>query len=108
MTVVLLSAGYPSADANSTLTLIEELAGILWRKRRLRLAEAATVRRGLEGTFASYHRTVDVALAHLDAEDQSECVSVAVRATATDTDEDMADVAADETMTHLVFHGSTV
>jgi hypothetical protein len=36
--------------------LVEELAGILWRKRRVRLAEAATVRRGLEGTFASYHR----------------------------------------------------
>jgi hypothetical protein len=79
--------------------LVEELVGILWRKRRLRLAEAATVRRGLEDTFASYHRTVDVALAHLDAEDQSECVSAAVRATAADTDEDMADVAADETVT---------
>jgi hypothetical protein len=79
--------------------LVEELAGILWRKRRLRLAEAATVRRGLEGTFASYHRTVDVALALLDAADQPECVSTAVRATAADTDEDMADMAADETMT---------
>jgi hypothetical protein len=28
--------------------LVEELAGILWRKRRLRLAEAAAHRRGLE------------------------------------------------------------
>jgi hypothetical protein len=28
--------------------LVEEFAGILGRKRRLRLAEAATVRRGLE------------------------------------------------------------
>src|ERR687883_557046 len=28
--------------------LVEELAGILWRKRRLRLAEAASFRRGLE------------------------------------------------------------
>ena len=27
--------------------LVEELAGILWRKRRLRLAEAAAHRRGL-------------------------------------------------------------
>jgi hypothetical protein len=42
---------------------------------------------------------VDVALAHLDTADQSECVSAAVRATAADTDEDMADMAADETMT---------
>ena len=32
--------------------LVEEIAGILWRKRRLRLAEAAAHRRGLEGTLA--------------------------------------------------------
>ena len=31
--------------------LVEELAGILWRKRRLRLAEAAAHRRGLEDTL---------------------------------------------------------
>jgi hypothetical protein len=31
--------------------LVEELAGILWRKRRLRLAEAAAHRRGLDGTL---------------------------------------------------------
>src|SRR5918912_2742499 len=30
--------------------LVEELAGILWRKRRLRLAEAASFRTGLAGT----------------------------------------------------------
>ena len=27
--------------------LVEEIAGIMWRKRRLRLAEAAAIRRGL-------------------------------------------------------------
>jgi hypothetical protein len=37
--------------------LVEELAGILWRKRRLRLAEAAAHRRGLDGTLASYRET---------------------------------------------------
>jgi len=36
--------------------LVEEIAGILWRKRRLRLAEAAAHRRGLEGTMAPYRR----------------------------------------------------
>jgi hypothetical protein len=40
-----------------------------------------------------------MALAHLDDADEPECVSDAVRATAADTDEDMADMAADETMT---------
>src|SRR5205807_5973473 len=46
--------------------LVEELAGILWRKRRLRLAEAAAHRRGLDATFASYRETVKVTLVHLD------------------------------------------
>jgi hypothetical protein len=46
--------------------LVEELAGILWRKRRLRLAEAAAYRRGLDGTLDSYRETVKVALVHLD------------------------------------------
>jgi hypothetical protein len=42
---------------------------------------------------------VNVALAHLDTADQSESVFAAVRATAADTDEDRADMAADETLT---------
>jgi hypothetical protein len=42
--------------------LVEEIAGILWRKRRLRLAEAAAHRRGLQGTLASYRETVKAAL----------------------------------------------
>jgi hypothetical protein len=64
--------------------LVEEIAGILWRKRRLRLAEAAAHRRGLEGTLASYRETVKVALVHLDTTGQSERVVDAIRATAAD------------------------
>ena len=79
--------------------LVEEIAGILWRKRRLRLAEAAAHRRGLEGTLASYRETVKVALVHLDTSGQSERVVDAIRATVADTQEDMTDMAADETMT---------
>ena len=79
--------------------LVEEIAGIMWRKRRLRLAEAATHRRGLDGTLASYRETVKVALVHLDMSGQSERVVDAIRATAADTQEDMADMAADEAMT---------
>jgi hypothetical protein len=33
--------------------LVEELAGVLWRKRRLRFAEAAAHRRELENSFPS-------------------------------------------------------
>src|SRR5271165_2873934 len=65
--------------------LVEEIAGIMWRKRRLRLAEAAAHRRGLEGTLAPCHETVKVALVHLDTTGQSERVVDAVRATAADT-----------------------
>src|SRR6516164_9255973 len=79
--------------------LVEELAGVLWRKRRLRLAEAAAHRRGLEGTFSSYRDTVKVALVHLDATDQSERVVDAIRATASDTEKDACDMQDDEAMT---------
>ena len=79
--------------------LVEELAGILWRKRRLRLAEAAAHRRGLEDTLSPHRHTVKAALVHLDATDQTERVIDAIRATATDTEEDIAEMAADEAMT---------
>ena len=79
--------------------LVEELAGILWRKRRLRLAEAAAHRRGLDGTLSSYSQTAKVALVHLDAADQSERVVDAIRATTSDTEEDIRDMQADEAMT---------
>jgi hypothetical protein len=79
--------------------LVEEVAGILWRKRRLRLAEAAAHRRGLDGTFASSRETVKVALAHLDATGESERVIDAIRATAADTKEDIREMEEDEAMT---------
>ncbi len=48
--------------------LVEELAGIVWRKRRLRLAEAATFRRGLKhaiggSSFDTHNPSVAAALA---------------------------------------------
>jgi hypothetical protein len=89
--------------------LVEELAGIVWRKRRLRLAEAAAHRRGLEGTFSSYRDTVKMALAHLDATNPSERVIDAIRATACDTDKDIHNMQDDEAMTRRAFEllGST-
>jgi hypothetical protein len=79
--------------------LVEELAGILWRKRRLRLAEAAAHRRGLDHTFASYRETVKVALVHLDAPGQSERAVDAIRATDSDTREDIRELEEDKAMT---------
>ena len=80
--------------------LVEELAGIIWRKRRLRLAEAAAHRRGLEDTLAPFRETVKAALVHLDATDQSERVVDAIRATADKTAEDIREMEEDEAMTH--------
>lgn len=42
--------------------LVEELAGIIWRKRRLRLAEASSYRRGLKRTTEPHGTTVGAAL----------------------------------------------
>jgi hypothetical protein len=79
--------------------LVEELAGILWRKRRLRLAEAATYRRGLKERLSPYHETATAALVHLGATGQFERVVDAIRATADETAEDIAEMEEDEAMT---------
>ena len=79
--------------------LVEELAGILWRKRRLRLAEAATHRRGLKEALKPYRKTVNAALVHLDVQEESERVIDAIQATAANTEAEIADVQEDETMT---------
>ena len=80
--------------------LVEELAGILWRKRRLRLAEAAAHRRGLAATLAHRPNRVEAAaLVHLHVIGQCEGVADAIRATQADTDEDMAELDEDEAMT---------
>ena len=79
--------------------LVEEVAGIIWRKRRLRLAEAAAHRRGLEDTLKPYRETVKAALVHLDAAEPSERVVDAIRATATDTADNIRDMQDDEAAT---------
>ena len=79
--------------------LVEELAGILWRKRRLRLAEVAVHRRGLKDSLSPYRETVKAALVHLDASDQLERVVDAIRATTEETVEEIREMKDDEAMT---------
>jgi hypothetical protein len=98
-TIVAALVGEHAPQGPTEEHLVEELAGIMWRKRRLRLAEAAAHRWGLDGTLAPDCETVKIALVHLDAPGQSERVIDAIRATAADTEEDMAEMAADEAMT---------
>lgn len=81
--------------------LVEELAGVLWRKRRLRLAEAAAQRRGLEGTLTPWREVVKAALVHLDARSSVERVVDAIRATPDDTAEEMGILDEDEAMTEM-------
>src|SRR5207253_6482125 len=76
--------------------LVEELAGILWRKRRLRLAEAATFRRGLQDAMSSIRNTASAAVSHLNVSALQRNMPSAVQATAEDTAGDFADLAADE------------
>jgi hypothetical protein len=80
--------------------MVEELAGILWRKRRLRLAEAAAHRHGLEDALSQSHRTAKRAVVLIDATDGSEDVAEAIRATAADTEDAVRDMQEDEAMTH--------
>jgi hypothetical protein len=79
--------------------LVEELAGILWRKRRLRLAEAAALRSGLEDAISPFRETAKAALAHIGAPGKQDQVADAIRLTAADTEEELADIAMGETLT---------
>jgi len=45
---------------------VEEIAGVIWRKRRLRFAEAASYRRGLENTAHPLSGTIDRALIQVE------------------------------------------
>jgi len=79
--------------------LVEELAGILWRKRRLRMAEGAAHRRGLDNALDNYSNTARAALTHITGSARSEEAGDAVRTSASDDADDLADLDADEAMT---------
>jgi hypothetical protein len=93
----LVSEHQPSGPTEEHL--VEELAGILWRKRRLRLAEAASFRRGLEDATSFIRNTATAAVSHLSVTAHQRDVGSAVRATAEDTAGDFADLAAERAQT---------
>jgi hypothetical protein len=78
--------------------LVEELAGIVWRKRRLRLAELAAHRRGLGDALSG--KTAAAALVLVDVEGESRWVVDAIRATAADTEQAIRAMQEHEAMTH--------
>jgi hypothetical protein len=78
--------------------LVEELAGVIWRKRRLRLGENAAHHRALMRATDPYQQTAKAALIDVgDVEDDA--VEDAIRATEQQTPEDLADLEDDQAMT---------
>jgi hypothetical protein len=83
--------------------LVEELAGIIWRKRRLRMAEAAVFREKLRHDANSYGTPEHLAGAALlpltGSPDHKADIGQALAATPTDTTRDLREVKRDQTMT---------
>ncbi len=84
--------------------LVEELAGIFWRKRRLRLAEASAAREGLHRATQSYSDTGEVALVCVSGSGGD--VGDALRATSEQTAQELrenrdAQTAAEKALTLL-------
>jgi hypothetical protein len=79
--------------------LVVELAGVLWRKRRLRLAEIATYQRGLQVASDS-SRTAQSALVVSTATKPVKVdVAAAIKAGAVNTQRELADLDADRQLT---------
>ena len=72
--------------------LVEEIAGVIWRKRRLRLAEAASHRRGIQRTTAPYSHTLDTALNQVERTLPLGPIIDAVSATPSVTAKDLAEL----------------
>jgi hypothetical protein len=83
--------------------LIEELAGIIWRKRRLRMAEAAAYREKLRHKATDYDGPDQIAGAALlpltGASEGRASISRAIAATPAETGRDLRDVNRDQGMT---------
>jgi hypothetical protein len=79
--------------------LVEEAAGVMWRKRRLRLGEAAAHHRALKCATGPFGDTAKAALVHVVEDVGSDCVGDAIRASEDQTAEDTADLEGDQAMT---------
>jgi hypothetical protein len=79
--------------------LVEEVAGVIWRKRRLRLGEAAAHHRALRRTIDPYSETAAAALVHTAKSEDKWSTGDAIRTTAEQTTAELADLEADQAMT---------
>jgi len=81
--------------------LVEEIAGVIWRKRRLRLAEAASHRRGIEKATAPFSGTLSTALNQVDRALPLGPIIEAVSATPSVTAKDLAELKRRNASLHL-------
>jgi hypothetical protein len=79
--------------------LVEELAGVIWRKRRLWLGENAAHHRALMRASDPYQKTAKAALINVAADVEADSIDDAIRATEEQTAEDRADLESDQAMT---------
>jgi hypothetical protein len=79
--------------------LVEELAGVIWRKRRLRLGESAAHHRALKRSTDPYQQTAKAALIHHGGDVEKEAVTDAITATDEQTAADRANLEADQALT---------
>ena len=83
--------------------LVEELAGIIWRKRRVRMAEAAVYREKLRRSASDYigpNHVAGAALLPLTGDSESNAsIPRAIAASAADTARDLGDAKRDQGMT---------
>jgi hypothetical protein len=78
---------------------VEELTGVIWRKRRLRLGESAAHHRALRRATDIHQDTAKAALVHIAADVPVASVSDAIHSSEAQTAEDRADLESDQTMT---------
>jgi hypothetical protein len=88
--------------------LVEEIAGIIWRKRRLRMAEAAVYREKIRQKASDYLDPNHVASAALlpltGASESKASIPQAVAATAAETARELRDTKRDQGMTQRALH----
>jgi hypothetical protein len=79
--------------------LVEEVAGVIWRKRRLRLGEAAAHHRALHRAVSPYQETAKAALVHIADGDDNWSAGDAIRATDDETEANLAELEVARAMT---------
>lgn len=80
--------------------LVEEIAGVLWRKRRLRMAESATLHRGLHATTDSHRKTAEIALVAAATFEHKPQTRDAIKSTPAEIRSELADLEVDRQQTH--------